>query len=762
MALLPQQITDFENALKSFQSSGDAQKFIDFLTSTIQLNNDYAKALANSIEIHKKSADQLREEIAIYKLLGEVEEASIATKKLQIQNIDELIKLKKMDIIEGEKRKKQLLEEIDAIRGVSRATEDFITTALGVDDRWKDTLVGSILSGDTKENLKTFADKAKKQLSFENIIGSTMLKVQEATIKAFIEMDTAFSSFAAATGAAASYNEVITATGRGNTALGIGFRESGKAVTDLYTNLNTFSTLNKSAQEELTITTAKLEKLGISGGETAKSIQTLSMAMGVSEVQAAQTIEQFAAMGQAIGVSSKQMISDFMAVKDQLAVFGSTMDETFIRLEQQSKATGVAVGDLLNITNKFDTFEGAANQVAKLNAMLGGPYLSAMTMIETTDPTERINMIRESVNNAGLSFESMSYYQKKAIMEAGGFKSIEEAQRILSMSAGEAASELEAQAASQKTLNDAIERAQPIQEKLTMIMANFAIVMEGPVEMLSGFLSVVLEIMDELPFLSYLLGTILFIITGYKILSSIAGLVSLLGGSFSILAPAAAATGPAAEGASVGIRSLASTLSTIAPVIVVSSKALGILALVLLAIGVSVLMVGYGFKMMLEGLASVIEQGVKAPEVFLNMAAGLLALALAITAFSNPFASLGIAQLALSIYAISAAINAVDTEKVISFKTIMEKSVEVSEPSTIEGFENFSKKFSAVTEAVANVNANNATTITNLLTATQNLSQALKLDQTILVQVGDKKFEAYVREIVKNTFPDGSTSFTAT
>ena len=437
------------------------------------------------------------------------------------------------------------------------------------------------------------------------------------------------------------------------------------------------------------------------------------------------------------------------------------MDETFIRLEQQSKATGVAVGDLLNLTNKFDTFEGAANQVAKLNAILGGPFLSAMTMIETTDPTERINMIRESVNNAGMSFESMSYYQKKAIMEAGGFKSIEEAQRILSMSAGEAAAELQAQAASQEELNKTIERAQPIQEKLTMIMANFAIVMQGPVEMLSSFLSVVLEIMDELPFLGYLLGGILVILTGLKILSSIAAMFTTLGGSFSVLAPAAAPVGPALQGAAAGAAAAGETLAAASPFIIKGAGALGLLALALIGVGAAVVLVGYGLKLMFEGLASVIEQGVKAPEVFLNMAAGILALAYALTLLSlNPFAGLGIARLALSIYAISAAINAVDTEKVVSFKAVMEKSVEVSEPSTIEGFENFSKKFSAVTEAVANVNANNATTITNLLSATQNLSQALKLDQTILVQVGDKKFESYVREIVKNTFPDGSTSLT--
>ncbi len=735
------------------------EEFAKALETEVKIHKDVALSIAKAIEIRKKSVDQLREEIAIYKLLGEVEEASISTKKLQIQNIDELIKLKKMDIIEGEKRKKQLLEEIDAIRGVSRATEDFITTALGVDDRWKNTLVGSILSGDTKENLKTFADKAKKQLSFENIIGSTMLKVQEATVKAFIEMDSAFSSFAAVTGASREYNDVITATARGNTALGISFQQSGKAVTDLYTNLNTFSTLNKSAQEELTVTTAKLEKLGISGGETAKSIQTLSIMMGVTELQAADTVEQFAAMGQAIGVSSKQMISDFIAVKDQLAVFGSSMDETFLKLEAQAKATGVAVNDLLNITNKFDTFESAANQVAKLNAMLGGPYLSAMTMIEKTDPTERINMIRESVNNAGMSFQSMSYYQKKAIMEAGGFKSIEEAQRILSMSAGEAAEELQKQQASQEELNKAIERAQPIQEKMSMIMANFAVVMQGPVEMLSSFLTIVIKVMDELPFLSYLLGGIIVAFIALKIISTIAAMFSALAGAFSIFTPAAGAAGPAATGAAGGIEILSTALGAAAPVILVSSKALGILALVLLAVGASIVLIGFGFKLMLEGLASVIKEAVKAPEVFYGMAAGLLALAAAITIISlNPFATLGIAQLALSIYAISAAINAVDTEKVVSFKAIMEKSVEISEPSIIEGFEKFSEKFSAVAKATANINANNTKTFVSLLNATQNLSQALKLDQTVIVQVGDKKFEGYIKSVVNNMFPDSAIS----
>ena len=88
----------------------------------------------------------------------------------------------------------------------------------------------------------------------------------------------------------------------------------------------------------------------------------------------------------------------------------------------------------------------------------------------------------------------------------------------------------------------------------------------------------------------------------------------------------------------------------------------------------------------------------------------------------------------------------------------MEKSVEISEPSTIEGFEKFSDKFEAVARATAFVDASKTQTFVSLLNATQNLSQALKLDQTVIVQVGDKKFEGYIKSVVNNMFPDSAIS----
>ena len=766
MALTPEEQKLLKDLLKD--QSGLYEKIVEQQEKLNQSTQERLNKLKAEIETLKV----LAKETGNYaELTRAQDEANVKSAELQFKaDVERLSNLRKLEATQGEINEvqkrvvnsaKNFNDEINKAKDNARALEkgNALAKLLGIDEANQNSLTYQIFTNPSKV-FQGFNEKIQNSGGLVKSLSMSILtKVQEATTTAFFAADQAYSSFAAATGATAAYNDIITQTARGNTALGIGFKESSKAVTDLYTNLNTFSKLNQSTQAQLTVTTAKLEKLGISGTDTAKSIASLSVMMGTSEEQAAKVVERFAAMGQAIGVSSKQMISDFMAVKDQLAVFGSAMDSTFIKLEAQSKATGVAVNDLLTLTNKFDTFEGAASQVAKLNAILGGPFLSAMSMIETTDPTERINNLRQAVNNAGISFDQMSYYEKKAIMEAGGFKSVEEAQRILSMSAGEAAEELQNQQASQKALNDAIERAQPIQEKLSMIMANFAVVMEKPVTYLSALLSGVLRIMDELPFLGTLLGGIITTFTALKIISGIKAMFLALTGVFSLFAPAAAPVAPAVTPIGGAISRTAAILAAATPVIIKASAGLGIFALALLVVGAAVYMVGLGFKAMFEGFAAVLEQGVKAPDIFLNMAVGILALTAAIYALSlNPLAFIGIANLVAAIYGISRAINSVETEKVIGFKTIMEKSVEISEPSTIQGFEKFSEKFQAVVKATATIDATKTQNFANLLVATQNLSQAFKVNTTVNVKIGDKKFEAFVEEVINRGLGDASTN----
>jgi len=734
------------------EENEERKKSIDYQKEQLEnlkyqktLLEEAAKQSGISVDFEKKKLEYKVQELEIDIKEQEIAYKNADTEEKKREALEQIVNLQKEQSKEIEKQK-------DLARAEQAGGR--LANLLGISEANKNSLTYQLFS-----NPQSVFDGFKKEINdaggvSKAVYTSIAMKVQEAGAAILLlskqQMalaDTSVSSFYAATGATEAYTESIYAVARGNTAMGIGFAESGKAMTTLYENLNTFTNLSKSSQQELAITTAKLEKLGISGGDTAKSIMTLSEMMQISETQAAGVVEEFAAMGQAIGVSSKQMIADFAGVKDQLAVFGSEMGKVFKDLEAQSKATGVSVSDLLNLTNKFDTFSSAANQVGKLNAILGGPYLSTMAMIQNTDPTERINMLRQAVDNAGVSFNDMSYYEKKAIMEAGGFKSVEEAQRVLSMSAGEYANKLKNQEATQKQLNDAIERAQPINEKLSLIMANLAIVIGPLVTFFSKFLSVILEIQDVIPGFGIVLGVIAVVFGIF--LTSLPIIISLLGSLatiFTALSPAAAATGPAVAGAATAVEGAAATLAAASPIIVEGAAALGILALAFLGVGAAILLAGLGIKMMFEGLASLIEQGVKAPEVFLNMASAILALSIALNTMGNPLALLGMGILVTSLYSISDAINSIETEKVINFKVMMEKIVEISEPTAALQFSQFKEDFQAVAEATAKFEIDKANSFTNLLTATQNLSANLQLKQDIKVLIDGQELTTKVQK----------------
>jgi hypothetical protein len=441
-------------------------------------------------------------------------------------------------------------------------------------------------------------------------------------------------------------------------------------------------------------------------------------------------------MGQAIGVSSKQMISDFAGVKDQLAVFGSGMNKVFTDLEAQSKATGVAVSDLLNLANKFDTFGSAADSVGKLNAMLGGPYLSTMAMIEATDPTERIDMLRQAVNNAGIAFDEMSYYEKKAIMEAGGFKTVEEAQRVLSMSAGDYAKQLENQRATQEELNDAIQRAQPIQEKLSLIMANFAIVMSPVVELVSTLLSFFAEIIDN-PVVNYLLK-----------------IAIVFGGILAVANPVVA-----------GIGAVVAALVMLHDILLVPNSPILFDVLMILpnifdSIGNAAVNIANAIGVAADSFLRLHDAVTKNPEAFVLLAGAMTALSTAMTVgvvggVGNKLASMFNADLASQIEDIANAVSKFDDTKLLNFKVVMEKAVEVSNPEVLSGFESFKDNFEAIVKATAEFEVKKAQSFTNLLTATQNLSQNLQLKQDIKVLVDSQAIAARIEKKQGNAAVQG-------
>lgn len=638
-----------------------------------------------------------------------------------------------------EKELLNLQEQLEISAKLGQQTKDIISSTMGISARWKETFFGKLLDkdGDSVKNMKAISASIKDTFTVQNMAGSTLMKIQEATAVAFYKYDQAASSIARLAGANEQLLGVLQATSRGSTAYGISFQEAGKAIESLYSELNTFSNLNSVAQQQLTISTAKLDRLGISGQQSAKQIGTLTQIMGMSEVQAGKTSEKLAGFALAIGKTPQQVSQDFAAASNQLSAYGGNMLNVFKDLEVQSKATGVAVGDLISITEKFQTFEGAAQAAGKLNAALGGGFINSMELLEASaeNPAKAIDLLRTRLDEAGISFNQMSFYEQKMIADAAGFKTIEEASRVLSMSnaEAEAAAKTNAERANQQEiLNKAIERAIPIQEKIELLMANFAVTMGPPIEAITGFLSGVLELIDKVPGLSYVLAgvaaglvLVMLAIKGFAAVNTVVTTFGILETALTGTAaagPAAAggleALGPAAGGAAPGIAALGAAFIELAAGIFLAGAGFGILFAG----------VGYMIKSVAE-LFNVLKDtdGVAGKLATLAGAMGALSMI-----FIQPLVLLGLAGFAVALGGIILALNQLDEAK--------------------------SKNFSVITESIAQLNVNTTTTPNNIMQQTGTLVKAI--NEFSLTDASAANLERILKAAIpQNTTPNISNTY---
>jgi hypothetical protein len=277
-----------------------------------------------------------------------------------------------------------------------------------------------------------FVEEMGEMISISNLAEAGLTKIMEVSVALADAQDAATVAFNKATGQAGEYNAQIRGLERGMVNAGVSSAEASQTFQDLFTTVTDFSNMSKSTQTELATTVALLSELGVSSSESAQSIQFLTKVMGQSTEQAAAQTREVFAFAQELGVSAAGMSADFIKMQPKIAALGDSGVQAFKDLQAQAKATGMSFDSLLAITDKFDTFAGAADQVGKLNAVMGGPFLNTLEMVTATDPAERMRKLSEGINASGLSFDQMSYYQKKAMTSAAGLNSEMELAMLMS------------------------------------------------------------------------------------------------------------------------------------------------------------------------------------------------------------------------------------------------------------------------------------------------------------------------------------------
>ena len=289
--------------------------------------------------------------------------------------------------------------------------------------------------------------------------------------------------------------------------------------------------------------------------------------MGMSAEAAGQQMLNLEKFAEELGRSPQKLAEDFAGAGNMLAKMGDQGVGAFKDLQIASKITGLEMQKMLNITDNFDTFEGAAAQAGKLNAALGGNFVNAMDLMMETDPAARFNMIRDSILDAGLSFDEMSYYQKNfykealglqdvgdlALMLSGNMEAIPGAIQKTSQEFEEAADRAKTVATFQEQLNilfaemipivtpliDMFRSLIPVLEVLMPIMSGIALVAQSIAQGIAVTGEMIAAILGPLDVLKYVLGAIgialgliaiKFLIASAPIWGTVAAVMALIGG----------------------------------------------------------------------------------------------------------------------------------------------------------------------------------------------------------------------------------------
>ena len=332
-----------------------------------------------------------------------------------------------------------------SLKGLSDYASSFsgqIRGMMGITTSWKDNWAATLAVG-VKEagglgaamkNMQNDFNDTKNQA---NSLGSGVLKVTEMLSGAFASvvsrtmslvnaLDSAQVSFSRLTGGAPQYRDAIISLERDFYKFGLTAEDAAGVMGSLYSSVSGFTAMSSRTQKAVRESTALLVTMGVDAEDAARNIEFLNRSMGMTGSAAAQVNQQLFSAAQQLGISTNKMITDFAQMGPQFAVFGNQAVSTFIRIEAAAKQTGVAMERILSITEKFDRFDTAADSVGNLNAILGGPYLSVMKMVQQTDPTQRMAMLSNAVREAGRSFEQLGYYERKALAEGMGLESVSE------------------------------------------------------------------------------------------------------------------------------------------------------------------------------------------------------------------------------------------------------------------------------------------------------------------------------------------------
>jgi len=196
--------------------------------------------------------------------------------------------------------------------------------------------------------------------------------------------------------------------------------ETEQAFQGLYQSSVQFAQADAETRKSLTKTAAELERFGLKSATLGKTFNLLKTRFGATLKETTDLTKRMTKLGRAIGIGPDKMLSSLNENMNLIARHGKEKGaKIFEELARTAAIAGVEMSDLLSITKKFDTFEGAAEAAGQLNFVLGGPLLNSMDLVGKSEE-DRIKTLREAMEQSGKSFDELGRYQKDLVAQSLG------------------------------------------------------------------------------------------------------------------------------------------------------------------------------------------------------------------------------------------------------------------------------------------------------------------------------------------------------
>ena len=229
-----------------------------------------------------------------------------------------------------------------------------------------------------------------------------------------------------------SFEEEITGIVAAGEAMGITYEEAAGAYGELFASSKGFVTLSKTQQVEAGKQATQFAKLGVSTQAYGSMLDTVTKTFRQSVGETKALTTRFVNLSGVLGRLPNDVINEFNDSLSVLARNGPDAVGQFEKLAMVARQAGTDVNTLLGITKQFETFGSASEAVGTLNAMLGGPFLNTMEMVNASfdDPAKTIELLSNAVNRSGQSFASMDAAMKQAIASQAGISDMSIAERL--------------------------------------------------------------------------------------------------------------------------------------------------------------------------------------------------------------------------------------------------------------------------------------------------------------------------------------------